>query len=49
MGAAFLVPAALGRSLVGLLPCAAAMAALARGGRLAVRQPAEEESPSPPA
>ncbi|MFJ9807237.1 MFS transporter [Streptomyces sp. NPDC101158] len=31
------------------LGCAAAMAALARGGRLAVRQPAEEESPSPPA
>ncbi|MFF0435232.1 MFS transporter [Streptomyces sp. NPDC004327] len=28
------------------LGCAAAMAALARGGRLAVRQPAEEESPS---
>ncbi|MFI8967098.1 MFS transporter [Streptomyces sp. NPDC053493] len=31
------------------LGCAAAMAALARGGRLAVRQPAEEESPSRPA
>ncbi|MFG3347959.1 MFS transporter [Streptomyces sp. NPDC048018] len=29
------------------LGCAAAMAALARGGRLAVRQPAEEESPGP--
>ncbi|MFI8824021.1 MFS transporter [Streptomyces sp. NPDC053431] len=28
------------------LGCAAAVAALARGGRLAVRQPAEEESPS---